>query len=190
MFRGCCQHEAILEKYKIAMLTWSLILSRRKINLSLDLKEKYTASQDAAFGRQQAISESATTAPRRFSQLKSDDNSHLPLIFLSSVFALNIAQFPHGPTGRPEFQSWWIPPLIFGPSAAAAIPLIVVAFNVNDFIVTPYYKWKAARISPPTVSGPGRQPSGDSDEVSQGRRRRVRLVFSRETQNKTGDDEV
>ncbi|GJP88274.1 hypothetical protein AnigIFM59636_004629 [Aspergillus niger] len=82
----------------------------------------------------------------------------LPLTFLSSIFALDIAQFTHGPSGRPQFQSWWIFPLIFGSSAAVAIPLIVVAFNVNDFIVTPYYKRKAGMTSSPLLLVPDANP--------------------------------
>ncbi|KAL3259611.1 hypothetical protein ABHI18_005257 [Aspergillus niger] len=114
----------------------------------------------------------------------------LPLTFLSSIFALNIAQFPHGPSGRPQFESWWIFPLILGPSAAIAIPLIVVAFNVNDFIVTPYYKWKAGMTSSPAASGPGRQLPRGSDDASRYGRGRVRSVFSRKTPNKSEDDKV
>ncbi|KAL7655920.1 hypothetical protein ACMYSQ_005055 [Aspergillus niger] len=151
------------------------------INLFLDLKEKYTASQDAAFGRQQAYTTMVFTIVTIV---------FLPLTFLSSIFALDISQFPHGPSGRPQFQSWWIFPLIFGPSAAVAIPLIVVAFNVNDIIVTPYYKWKAGMTSSPAGSGPGRQSSRGSDDTSRYGRGRVRSMFPRKTLNKSEDDKV
>ncbi|GLB08524.1 hypothetical protein AtubIFM57258_004417 [Aspergillus tubingensis] len=151
------------------------------INLFLDLKEKYTASQDAAFGRQQAYTTMVFTIVTIV---------FLPLTFLSSIFALDIAQFPHGPSGRPQFQSWWIFPLIFGPSAAVAIPLIVVAFNVNDFIVTPYYKWKVGMASSHAASDPGRQPSRGSDDASQNGHERSRSMFPRRTPNKPEDDKV
>ena len=36
----------------------------------------------------------------------------LPLTFLSSVFALNVTDFPQGPSGRPQYHGWWIFPLI------------------------------------------------------------------------------
>ena len=155
---------------------------------------------------------SANSTPRIYPQSNSDNNFQLPLTFLSSIFALNIAQFPHGPSGRPQFESWWIFPLIcmlclislsrlcrffslfsldaVGPSAAIAIPLIVVAFNVNDFIVTPYYKWKAGMTSSPAASGPGRQLPRGSDDASRYGRGRVRSVFSRKTPNKSEDDKV
>lgn len=45
-----------------------------------------------------------------------------------------------------------------GSSAAVAIPLIVVAFNVNDFIVTPYYKRKAGMTSSPLLLVPDANP--------------------------------
>ncbi|PYH78290.1 hypothetical protein BO82DRAFT_357535 [Aspergillus uvarum CBS 121591] len=61
----------------------------------------------------------------------------LPLSFLTSLFALNIAVFPESP-----YPNQWIFPILFGCSAAFSIPATVVALNVNELVMKPYYRWR------------------------------------------------
>ncbi|PYH65983.1 uncharacterized protein BO88DRAFT_418146 [Aspergillus vadensis CBS 113365] len=129
---------------------------------------------------------------------KSDNDCQIPLTFLSFISALDIAQFPHGPSGRPQFQSWWIFPDLLdlfsvdavGQSPAVVIPLIIVAFNVNDLIVTPYYKWKVGMTSSHAASDPGRQLSRGSDDASKDAHGRSRSMFPMRRPNKPEDDKV
>lgn len=52
--------------------------------------------------------------------------------FLTSLFALNISDFPHNASGSPLYSSSWAFSRIFGITAAIAVPLIAVAVFVNE----------------------------------------------------------
>ncbi|KAI1383116.1 uncharacterized protein F4822DRAFT_435048 [Hypoxylon trugodes] len=57
----------------------------------------------------------------------------LPLSFLSSLFALDVSNFPHDPdSGMLKYQGWWIFPIMFGVTLAVSGPVILIAWNVND----------------------------------------------------------
>ncbi|RAH41910.1 uncharacterized protein BO95DRAFT_467386 [Aspergillus brunneoviolaceus CBS 621.78] len=92
--------------------------TRESINTLLDIRQKHTGNQDAEFGRQQAYTTMVFTIVTIV---------FLPLSFLTSLFALNVAVFPESP-----YPNQWIFPILFGCSAAFSIPAIVVALNVNE----------------------------------------------------------
>lgn len=52
----------------------------------------------------------------------------LPMSFLTSLFALDIADFQHDASGDLKYIPGWIFPIIFGVSAALWIPLMMYAF--------------------------------------------------------------
>ncbi|KAF5674608.1 putative G alpha chain [Fusarium denticulatum] len=54
----------------------------------------------------------------------------LPLSFLSSLFALDVASFPHE-SGDLKYQGWWLFPILFGASAVVSLPTIFLAWKVN-----------------------------------------------------------
>ncbi|KAK6332499.1 hypothetical protein TWF730_004165 [Orbilia blumenaviensis] len=56
----------------------------------------------------------------------------LPLTFLSSLFALNISVFPHNSEGELSYTPGWIFPILFGFTFAIAIPLVILAFFINE----------------------------------------------------------
>jgi len=57
----------------------------------------------------------------------------LPMSFLSSLFALDITSLPHRGDNL-SYPPRWIFPRIFGSTAAIAVPLVILAFYVNDAI--------------------------------------------------------
>ncbi|KAF7591350.1 hypothetical protein BBP40_001628 [Aspergillus hancockii] len=74
----------------------------------------------------------------------------LPLSFLTSLFALDISNFPH-PGDSVNYQGWWLFPILFGVAATVCIPSIYIAFQVNK-IMEWGLTWKAAwsgRRTPP-----------------------------------------
>ncbi|KAJ5899934.1 hypothetical protein N7495_004678 [Penicillium taxi] len=101
---------------------------QESINALLELRQQQAGIKDAEFGRWQAndtakqanISLIFTVVAILF----------LPLSFLTSLFALNVTDFPH-PNGDLEFQGKWIFPIIFCTSACISIPFLLFAFNVN-----------------------------------------------------------
>ncbi|KAF7857817.1 uncharacterized protein EAF02_011184 [Botrytis sinoallii] len=56
----------------------------------------------------------------------------LPLSFLTSLFALNVSDFPHE-GDNVQYKGWWIFPIIFGVTALISIPAIIFAWKVNAF---------------------------------------------------------
>ncbi|KAL5365900.1 ankyrin repeat-containing domain protein [Aspergillus floccosus] len=52
----------------------------------------------------------------------------LPMSFLTSLFALDVADFQHDKSGDLKYTPGWIFPIIFGVSAGVWVPLIIYAF--------------------------------------------------------------
>ncbi|PYH98075.1 hypothetical protein BO71DRAFT_480620 [Aspergillus ellipticus CBS 707.79] len=96
-----------------------------------DLRRKQASIKEAEPGRQQAsdrIKHANIVLVFTFVT-----TFFLPLSFLTSLFALNVSDFPHEP-GNFQYQGWWIFPVLFGVSACVSIPLMVVAFNIETVI--------------------------------------------------------
>ncbi|KAI3317893.1 hypothetical protein HD806DRAFT_526705 [Xylariaceae sp. AK1471] len=75
----------------------------------------------------------------------------LPLSFLSSLFALDVATFPHQ-SGELKYEGWWIFPIIFGVTAAFSAPTIALAWNVNVVSKWPWQRAAAGSTKSPTAS--------------------------------------
>lgn len=54
----------------------------------------------------------------------------LPLLFLTSLFSLDISSFPHA-SGSLKYPAYWIFPILFGVTAVISIPVIILAWNAN-----------------------------------------------------------
>ncbi|KAF7943351.1 hypothetical protein EAE96_011278 [Botrytis aclada] len=54
----------------------------------------------------------------------------LPLSFLTSLFALNVSDFPHE-GDNVQYKGWWIFPIIFGVTALISVPAIIFAWKVD-----------------------------------------------------------
>ncbi|KAB8236677.1 uncharacterized protein BDW43DRAFT_308355 [Aspergillus alliaceus] len=128
-------HTPVDTKLEILEMTREAESTQDAINTLLDLRQKHAGNQDAEFGRQQANTTMVFTIVTIV---------FLPLSFLASLFALNVTDFPHE-SGNVSYKSWWIFPILFGCSAAVSIPCIVIAFNVNEFIMQPYQSWRLSK---------------------------------------------
>ncbi|PYH92056.1 hypothetical protein BO71DRAFT_485749 [Aspergillus ellipticus CBS 707.79] len=95
-------HEPSMVKSELDDMVREAKSAQDSINLFLDLKEKYTASLDADFGRQQAYTTMVFTIVTII---------FLPLSFLSSIFALDVSDFPQG-SDSPQYKGRWIFPII------------------------------------------------------------------------------
>lgn len=54
----------------------------------------------------------------------------LPLSFLTSLFALDVSDFPHE-SGSVKYKAWWLFPVLFGATALVSIPNVILAWNVD-----------------------------------------------------------
>ncbi|QSZ36823.1 hypothetical protein DSL72_006706 [Monilinia vaccinii-corymbosi] len=54
----------------------------------------------------------------------------LPLSFLTSLFALDVSDFPHDSEGV-KYKAWWLFPILFGGTALVSVPPIILAWYVN-----------------------------------------------------------
>ncbi|KAL4961262.1 uncharacterized protein BDV14DRAFT_128581 [Aspergillus stella-maris] len=101
------------------------------IHTLLDLRQKQASIKEAEFGRQQA---NDTAKQGNIVMVFTIVTIvFLPLSFLTSLFALNVAEFPH--QGEDVvYQGWWIFPIIFGASACVSIPFILLALKVDKVV--------------------------------------------------------
>ncbi|RJE22654.1 CorA-like Mg2+ transporter protein [Aspergillus sclerotialis] len=104
------------------------------ITTLLDLRQKHAGNQDAEFGRQQANTTMVFTIVTII---------FLPLSFLASLFDLNVAEFPHE-SGDVQYKASWVFPIIFGCAVGVSLPLIIIAFNVNELIMIPFNRLRAS----------------------------------------------
>ncbi|KUL88913.1 hypothetical protein ZTR_03483 [Talaromyces verruculosus] len=135
-FLDDCSPESVREDLVKMISDANLVVE--SINSLLDLRQKQATIKEAEWGRKQA------ELGRRQQEATSKQSNiimvftvvtiiFLPLSFLSSLFALNISDFPHEGESV-AYKGWWIFPIIFGTSAAVSLPLIWVAFNVNSLL--------------------------------------------------------
>ncbi|KAL4905602.1 hypothetical protein BDW74DRAFT_177971 [Aspergillus multicolor] len=109
---------------------------QKDINSLLDLKHKQANLLEVKFARQHAKAaekQAADTAKQGDTLLVFTVVTivFLPLSFLTSLFALNISDFPH--QGEDVvYQGWWIFPILFGVSAVVSGFFMTIAFQVNS----------------------------------------------------------
>ncbi|PWY83629.1 hypothetical protein BO70DRAFT_396055 [Aspergillus heteromorphus CBS 117.55] len=111
---------------------------QRAIDVLLDLKQK-----------QANISEAKEAGEQTKHSSKQNDTIMVftivtiiftPMSFLTSVFALNVTDFPHQ-SGTVTYQGWWIFPIIFGVSFAVSAIFISFAFNAS-WVMEAFRQWK------------------------------------------------
>ncbi|PWY84818.1 hypothetical protein BO70DRAFT_378975 [Aspergillus heteromorphus CBS 117.55] len=101
------------------------------INTLLDLRQKQASIKEAEFGRQQANDTARQSNIVMVFTIVTI--VFLPLSFLTSVFALNVSDFPHQ-SGNVEYQGWWIFSILFGVSACVSVPFMALAFNFHRVV--------------------------------------------------------
>ncbi|KAJ5929318.1 Mg2+ transporter protein CorA-like/Zinc transport protein ZntB [Penicillium verhagenii] len=128
-FKTTCTPNMILRDIQ-DMITEAKIV-QESINTLLDLRQKQASIKEAEFGRQQANDTAKQANIVMVFTLVTI--VFLPLSFLSSVFALNVRDFPHS-SGVVEYQAYWIFPILFCVSAGVSIPFMILAFNFDRAI--------------------------------------------------------
>ncbi|KAJ6020907.1 Mg2+ transporter protein CorA-like/Zinc transport protein ZntB [Penicillium herquei] len=132
---------------------------QESINTLLDLRQKQASIKEAEFGRQQANDTSKQANIVMVFTLVTI--VFLPLSFLSSVFALNVTDFPHA-SGSVEYQAWWIFPILFGVSTGVSIPFMVLAFNFDRAIrLWDWIKSSIGHTSNDDSTDPSKRSSSD-----------------------------
>ncbi|RDW90751.1 uncharacterized protein DSM5745_02526 [Aspergillus mulundensis] len=99
------------------------------INSLLNLKQKQANLEEAKSAREQAQATAKQTDTIMVFTIVTI--VFLPLSFLTSLFALNISNFPHK-GDEVLYQGWWIFPILFGVSVIVSGFFMVVAFKASD----------------------------------------------------------
>ncbi|PWY85963.1 hypothetical protein BO70DRAFT_360783 [Aspergillus heteromorphus CBS 117.55] len=100
-----------------------------------------------------------------------------PLSFLTSLFALNVTNFPHD-SGNVEYQGWWLFPVLFGSSIAFIIPACYIALNINNISESTdgakdrWKGWWTRRRKPAPTSTISSEKIASSPRIEIGRRPR------------------
>ncbi|KIW80447.1 hypothetical protein Z517_07063 [Fonsecaea pedrosoi CBS 271.37] len=102
------------------------------MNHLLDLKQKDANILEAVEARKQA--EATTKQGRTIMVFTIVTIIFLPMSFLASIYALNVQSFPHDQSDNVSYPSEWIFSRIFGTTAALAVPLIIMAFKINEVL--------------------------------------------------------
>ncbi|KAH8595987.1 hypothetical protein B0O99DRAFT_147474 [Bisporella sp. PMI_857] len=104
----------------------------KSLNHLLDLKQKQANLIEAAGARSEAVESGKQAKTVLFFTIVTI--IFLPLSFLTSLFALNIRDFPHDASGEVLFPSRWIYSRIFGTTAAISVPMIGIAISINNLL--------------------------------------------------------
>ncbi|KAJ5737699.1 uncharacterized protein N7483_002824 [Penicillium malachiteum] len=143
--------------------------THNSISTLLDLRQKQASLVEAEFGHLQA-NDTARQSNSVF-VFTVITIIFLPLSFLSSLFALNITDFPHE-GGILTYQGCWIFPILFGTTAIVSVPAIFFAWKVN--LIRDWFRSQAPK-EPTTISAnavlpplQGRDPEGESRNQSSG----------------------
>lgn len=101
---------------------------KQSLSTLLDLKQKQANIFEAEYTRKQ--SEDTAIQGDTVMVFTVVTILFLPASFLTSLFALNVSDFPHE-DGNVSYQGWWIFPIIFGVSIAVSGFFVAVAFNAR-----------------------------------------------------------
>ncbi|KAL4895752.1 hypothetical protein BDV59DRAFT_173086 [Aspergillus ambiguus] len=96
----------------------------------LDLKQKHANAFEARFARDQAAG--TTRQGKIILVFTLVTIIFLPLSFITSIFTINIAEFPHDSNGNESLHLAYVAKYVFGVGFAISIPLIVLALSVDD----------------------------------------------------------
>lgn len=69
----------------------------------------------------------------------------LPLSFIASFFAINVAEFPHEQSGNTNLPLSYVSKYIFGIGFAISIPLVLLALSVDDIRHGSRNAWRRIR---------------------------------------------
>ncbi|KAH0848082.1 hypothetical protein FOPE_01699 [Fonsecaea pedrosoi] len=117
---------------RIDKMQRDILMAYDAMNHLLDLKQKDANILEAVEARHQA--EATTKQGRTIMVFTIVTIIFLPMSFLASIYALNIQSFPHDQSGNVSYPSEWIFSRIFGTTAALAVPLIIMAFKINEIL--------------------------------------------------------
>ena len=96
----------------------------------LDLKQKHANAFEARFARDQAA---GTTRQGKIIMVFTIVTIiFLPLSFITSIFTINIAEFPRNAEGSQDLHLSYVTKYTFGIGFAISIPLILLALSVDD----------------------------------------------------------
>ncbi|KAL4878743.1 hypothetical protein BJY04DRAFT_220810 [Aspergillus karnatakaensis] len=138
---------------------------QKSIDTLMDLKQKQANVTEAKFARQQA----KDTAKQTEAMKRQSDTLvvftvvtivFLPLSFLTSLFALNISNFPHKGDDV-VYQGWWIFPILFGVSTVVSGFFISIAFQVDSLkkIVDKIVVWRSSKSAADEERGQAKKRS-------------------------------
>lgn len=96
----------------------------------LDLKQKHANAFEARFARDQAAD--TTRQGKTIMVFTIVTIIFLPLSFITSIFTINLTEFPKGPDGVGELHLSYVAKYTFGIGFAISIPLILLALSVDD----------------------------------------------------------
>ncbi|KAI0602826.1 ankyrin repeat-containing domain protein [Biscogniauxia sp. FL1348] len=103
---------------------------QKNINHLLDLRQKDANLSEAIWARKS--SEDTTRQGRTIMVFTVVTIIFLPITFLTSLFALDITSFPHGDDGDLSYSPEWAFSRLFGIMVAVSLPLILIAFFINE----------------------------------------------------------
>ncbi|KAJ2982944.1 hypothetical protein NUW58_g5745 [Xylaria curta] len=108
--------------------------TRGDLNHLLDLRQKDANLSEAISAR--TYSESTARQGKTILVFTVVTVVFLPITFLSSLFALNVASFPHDEAGELSYSPEWAYSRLFGITIAVSLPLVILAFFmdwISDF---------------------------------------------------------
>ncbi|KAF7523488.1 hypothetical protein G7054_g11743 [Neopestalotiopsis clavispora] len=117
----------IEEVIKMASVTKE---TQRNLKDHLDLRQRDANLNEAAYARQAA--DDTTRQSRTIMVFTVVTIFFLPISFLSSLFALDIDIFPHNDDGDLKYSPGWAFSWLFGMTIAVSLPLVLLAFYVNE----------------------------------------------------------
>ncbi|KAL1871121.1 hypothetical protein Daus18300_004866 [Diaporthe australafricana] len=100
------------------------------INQLLDLRHKAATLSEAIWARK--ASEDTTRQGRTIMVFTVTTIIFLPITFLASLLAIDITSFPHNDAGNLSYSPQWAFSRLFGITLAVSLPLIFLAFKVNE----------------------------------------------------------
>ncbi|PYH88778.1 hypothetical protein BO71DRAFT_467058 [Aspergillus ellipticus CBS 707.79] len=156
------QHTPTARRQEIEEMLVEAKMTLESVQNLLDLRQKQASILEAEYARIQA--EDTGRQSNTVMVFTIITIIFAPLSFLTSLFALNVTNFPHD-SGNVEYQGWWLFPVLFGSSIAFIIPACYIALNINDIRdstggVKDRWKgwWKRSRKAP--------SPSSSSKVIS------------------------
>ncbi|OKL64361.1 hypothetical protein UA08_01088 [Talaromyces atroroseus] len=108
----------------------------------LDLKQKHANAFEARFARDQAAG--TARQGKTIMMFTIVTIFFLPLSFIASFFAINVAEFPHS-DGNTNLPLSYVSKYIFGIGFSISIPLILLALSVDDIRYGSREAWRRIR---------------------------------------------